>query len=454
MHPAGDVNEMNNIISNVLKLKNDDSHEFLPIMGEIEEEPVNPLGRTMFWVIVCLIFCTIAWLIIGKVDVVVSARGKIIPDGNIKIIQPLDTGVIQKICVKEGDFVKKGQVLMEIDPSTTQPELQSLNENLDYLDMESKRLNATTEGTPFMLPPLPLTGSSSLKTQQSLYESSMSDLRSQIMAKNQELKKVDEQINAAFTQRTNYQNLLTMTLDKERRMNNVIDLIARDDLEKVKADILSYTSSVREQDYKLQELKHQKDQILEETEYIKSNFRTQNLNQLSDKEKQTVQVKANIKQIAFKSQKQRITSPVDGYVNTLLVHTVGGVVTPAEKLVSIVPINTPLLVKANVQSKDIGFIKENMPVAVKIDTFDFQKYGIIKGVVSKISKDSIDDPKSGTIYEVYITPLNKTLMVEGKPISISTGMSLTAEIKIAKRRIIEFFIYPMIKYWNQAISVR
>jgi hemolysin D len=434
--------------------KKDDSHEFLPIISEIEEEPVNPLGRTMFWIIIGIIFFTTIWLFVGKVDIVVTARGKIIPDGNIKIIQPLDTGVVQKILVKEGDFVKKGQILMEIDPSTTQPELLSLQENLNYLDMESKRLGAVSDGTTLVLPPVPLSNSESLKTQQSLYSSSMSDLKNQLQVKIMELKRVEEQINSALTQKKNYQNLLSLSVDKEKRMNNVIDLIAKDDLEKVQADIGTYRSNVAEADYKLKELSHQRNQTLQETEYVKSNFKTQNLNQLSDRQKQVTQLKSNIQQITYKNQKQKIVSPVDGYINTLLIHTIGGVVTPAEKLLSIVPVDAPLVVKATVSNNDIGFIKEEMQVSIKIDTFDFQKYGIVNGVVDKISKDSIDDPKLGPVYDVYITPLNKSLIIEGKPVLISSGMSLSAEIKVGKRRIIEFFIYPMIKYWNQAITVR
>ena len=104
----------------------DDSHEFLPIISEIEEEPINPLGRITFWIIVILIFFTALWLYFGKVDIVVTARGKIIPDGEIKIIQPFETGVVKNILVKEGQFVSKGQTLIEIDTSTTQPQLQSL----------------------------------------------------------------------------------------------------------------------------------------------------------------------------------------------------------------------------------------------------------------------------------------------------------------------------------------
>ncbi len=128
--------------------------------------------------------------------------------------------------------------------------------------------------------------------------------------------------------------------------------------------------------------------------------------------------------------------------------------TPAQKLISLVPKNAPLIIKASVSNQDIGFIKPGLPVLVKVDTFEFQKYGMIKGVVKKISKDSIETQKQGALYDVFITPLNHTLRVEGKETNIATGMSLTAEIKIKKRRIIEFFIFPMIKYWNQAITVR
>lgn len=428
------LNKIRDYIKNIFK-EQDDSHEFLPIIAEIEEEPVNPLGRTMFWILIVLIILTGLWLFFGKADIVVSARGKVIPDGEIKIIQPLETGVIKRILVKEGDFVKKGQVLMEIDPSTTVPHLESLKANLEYINLERKRLNAVSNGSSFGV-----VNSESAQTQRSLYQTSLADLNNQLHAKRKEMEGINEEIK-------NYQKQLSINLAKEQRMNNVSDIIAKNDLEKVRSENTDYRS-------KIQELKHQRSKIQEEANYIRSNFKTQNLNELADRDKKANELDASIKEIEFRKQQQNIVAPVDGYVNTLFIHTVGGVVTPAEKLVSVVPLNAPLVIKATVMNKDIGFIREKMPVLVKIDTFDFQKYGMINGTVKKVSKDSIEDQRLGPIYDVYITPLNKTLMVEGRETPISTGMSLTAEIKVNKRRIIEFFIYPMIKYWNQAIQVR
>jgi hemolysin D len=413
----------------------DDSHEFLPIVSEIQEEPLNPLGRTMFWTLITLIVCTTLWLFFGKADVVVSARGKVIPDGETKIIQPLETGVIKKILIKEGDFVKKGQTLIEIDPSTTKPQLESMKANLEYINLERKRLNAASRGQNF-----DASQKEEEQTQLGLYQSSVADLRNQLQAKRKEIQGIDEEIN-------NYKTQLSINFAKEQRMNQVSDIIAKNDLEKVKSENAEYRS-------KIQELRHQKSKAQQEANYIQSNFKTQNFNELADRDKKATELSASIKETEFRKNQQNIVSPVDGYVNTLLVHTAGGVVTPAEKLVSVVPLNAPLVIKAQVMNKDIGFIKEGMPVLVKMDTFEFQKYGMINGRVKKVSKDSVEDQRLGPIYDVFITPLNHTLLVEGRETPISTGMSLTAEIKIHKRRIIEFFIYPMIKYWNQAIQVR
>ena len=407
----------------------DDSHEFLPIISEIEEEPINPLGRITFWIIVILIFFTALWLYFGKVDIVVTARGKIIPDGEIKIIQPFETGVVKNILVKEGQFVSKGQTLIEIDTSTTQPQLQSLKANLEYINTERQRLNGEI-----------VKNAENSYTQNELSKSAYADLNNQLAAKNYEIRRLKEEAN-------NYQKLLILNLDKERRMQEVSDIIAKNELDKVHSENLDYRSRIAS-------LNEQIKGIQKEADYIRTNFRTQNLTQLADRDKQANELEANIKEIEFKKHQQNIISPVDGYINTMLIHTIGGIVTPAEKVISIVPINAPLTIKASVLDKDIGFVKKGMNVQIKVDTFDFQKYGMIEGVVKKVSKDSIEDEKQGLLYDVYITPVTKTLRVDGEEQPILIGMGLSAEIKTGKRRIIEFFIYPIIKYWAEAVSIK
>ena len=438
-----------NIINKFLKI--DDSHEFKPVLSEIEDSPVSPLGRFTFWIIVAIMIVTVLWLTIGKVDIVVSARGLIIPDGEAKIIQPLDTGVISKIPVKEGDFVKQGQVLMEIDPAVTEPELESVRKNLEDTLLEIKRLNASAEGNAFD------TANETSETaaiQQNLYNASMSAMRNKIEAKKIDLSKTQDNLNAVKAELSAKKQILGAKKDQEERMKNVLDVIAYDDYQNILNEIKILNAEITKLNYQIKELNSKKVQTLKEINAIEDEFKAQSLEKLADKTKTANELKSNAEQIIFRNTKQTIVSPCDGYVDKLFIHTIGGVVTPAQQLLALTPVNTPLLIKTTVLNQDIGFVKEGMRVSVKIDTFNFQKYGMIEGKVKTVSKNSIEDEKLGPVYEVYIIPLTHTLKVEGKNENIRTGMSLTAEINVGKRRIIEFFIYPLIKYLDEGMSVR
>ena len=441
-------NEINKVISKIINT--DDSHEFKPILSEIEDAPLSPIGRFTFWLVVSIITITILWVTIAKVDIVISAKGVVIADGESKIIQPLDTGVISKILVKEGDFVKKGQTLMEIDPATTEPQVESIQKNLEDTLLEIERLNATASGKNFNVDKT----SSSADVQQNLYSASIATLNNQIAVKNSEYEQTLDELKSAKEEKRIKQEILNNLSDKEHRMSNVVDVIAFDEYQKVVNDVKTLKAEIIKLNYKINELNSKKIQINKEIRVIKEDFRSKNFDKLADKIKSANELRSNADQIIFRNSKQSIKSPCDGYVDKLFIHTIGGVVTPAQQLFAITPDNTPILVKAIVLNQDIGFVKEGMPASIKIDTFSFQKYGMIEGRVKTVSKNSIEDEKLGRVYEVYITPLSHTLKVEGKNEEIRTGMSLNAEINVGKRRIIEFFIYPLIKYLDEGLSVR
>lgn len=433
--------------------RKDDAHEFKPTMAEIEDQPTSPLGRVVFWVVVAAMVFFASWMCIGKVDVVVSARGMVIPEGDVKILQPLDTGVVGAILCREGNLVKRNQVLMEIDPSITAPELASKRESLQYLELEKMRLNASL-GKEVFRPDRNAFDPGSLKTQEELYRSSVESLKRQLEVKKSELGKIEEDIRSAAKDQEYNAALLQLALDREKRLQAVADIISKNEYEKALNEVLTYRNNVELLTHKLEGLTQQKNQVLQEIAYIKENFRAATLKEYSDKDKAATEIRSEIDQTFFKNEKQKILSPVDGYVSNLYFHTIGGVVTPAQKLMTIVPFGAPLIVKATVLNKDIGFIKEGMDVSIKIDTFEFQKYGILKGRVRNIAKNSIEDEKLGPVYEVFINPLETTVMVNKKQLSITSGMSLTAEMKVSQRRIIEFFIYPLIKCLDEGIKVR
>ena len=450
------LTKIRKVISEKIKEIND-SYEFKPLLSEIEESPLSPLGHFTFLTIIALIIVSILWLTLAKIDIVISARGVVIPDGEIKIIQSFEGGVVDKILIKEGDFVKKGQILIEINSKTTDAKLKSINKNLAQSRLEAKRLSAIGMNSTFDNRNIDKENENlkeEIKTQQKLYSENLNLLNSEIKAKQEEIKQIQNQINSTIAQKRDYEFQLKIAKDKLQRLKDVIDIIAYNSYQEQEEKLNSITESINRINSEILRLKTQQMQIKSQISQIKADFKTKNLDMLANTQKQIKELEANKEQIEFSNINQKITAPVDGYIDKLLVHTQGAIITPAQELIALTPFEKPLLIKAKVLNKDIGFVKIGMPVSIKIDAFDFQKYGILQGRVKTISQNSINDEQLGLVYEIYIALEDDTLIVEGKKQKISTGMTLSAEIEISKRRIIEFFIYPIIKYLDEGMSVR
>ncbi len=437
----------------MFKLKpSDDRHEFKPLLVEIEERPLNPLGRAVFWIVIVAILFTCLWMFFGEVDVVVTARGKVIPSGEVKTVQPLNTGVVRSILIQPGDYVSKGQVLMEFDPSDVDPELASMQADLKQAELEIERINSLLADKPFMVV-ADRYDAEMFRVQQELYASERVRLAKQIQVKLEGLVQVDERLAAEHKVAEQAGYMSGVLTDKYNRLEQVKDIISRDEYESTEAEVKRYQTEFSSSEHRIAELAASKVQVDEEIAFIREEFRNRLLAELSEKKQRYLYLQAKIEKAVFISTRQQIVSPVDGYVSQLLFHTVGGVVTPAEKLAHIVPTNSPLLIKAFLLNKDAGFVAKGMAASIKIDTFNFQKYGIIDGKVIQVSKDSMEDEQLGLVYELYIVPEKYTLLVDGVETPISAGMGVTSEVKVGKRRIIEFFLYPLIKYLDEGVSV-
>ena len=221
-----------------------------------------------------------------------------------------------------------------------------------------------------------------------------------------------------------------------------------------KSEVTSLRGNLVSSGHRVKEFRAAAMRVQSELAVIRESERDKTLAEMADKRNKLNYLLADIEKTTYINAKQQLVAPVDGFVNKLLIHTVGGVVSPAEKLIALVPAGSPLIISALVQNKDIGFIAREMEASIKVDTFNFQKYGTLAGRVSHVASDSMEDKELGLVYEVYVEPRETSLLVEGVSTPISTGMSVSAEIKVGKRRIIEFFIYPLIKYLDEGISVR
>lgn len=431
----------------------DDRHEFKPLLVEIEERPLNPLGRAVFWIVIAAIVFTVLWMFFGQVDVVVTARGKIIPSGEVKVVQPLNSGVVRSILIKPGDYVARGQVLMEIDPSDVDPELASMQADRRQVALEIERITALLENRPFRPRTAPL-DAEVLRVQVQLYRSEKERLAQQLEIKRDVLAQQDEKLEAEYGVAAQSEYLVAIWTDKLRRLRRVADIVSCDQREQTESELKRHQTQERTARHRIAELTAMKNQTRREMAFVTEEFRSRLLAELAEKKQRELYLEAKIEKAEFISTRQQICAPVAGHVSQLLFHTVGGVVSPAEKLAFIVPAASPLLVKALLLNKDAGFVETGMAASVKVDTFSFQKYGTIEGTVRQVSKDSVEDRQLGLVYEAYIRPETMALSVDGEERPLAVGMGVTAEVRVGKRRIIEFFLYPLVKYLDEGISVR
>ena len=430
-----------------------DKHQFTPLLVEIEDRPTSPLGRGLLYAILAFMVIGLLWLFLAKIDVVVSARGKVVPDGEIKTLQPVETGVIGSILVKEGQSVKKGEILMEIDPSITQSDLSSKQKNLSLLELEIDRLNALVSDRPF-IPRLDCNETAAIATQQMIYTSTRMAYDQQRQVLQEQIRQNDEATQTAKADKSRLKQLLASAKEREARLKEVLDIIAKREYEDAQNQRVEYQEQLTMKEHVIAQSQGKLNELTQQLRLVTQEYRNKLLAELTQKSKEATSLRTEVETTLFRNTKQQIIAPVDGTIGKLLVHTVGGVVTPAEKLLTLIPKGVPLIIKATVQNQDIGFVTKEMEAAVKIDTFDFQKYGLIHGTVKHIADDAIEDEKLGPVYEIAITPANTSLRVDGKDLNIHPGMSVTAELKVGKRRVIEFFIYPMIKYLDEGLSVR
>ncbi|MEO3958300.1 HlyD family type I secretion periplasmic adaptor subunit, partial [Chromobacterium piscinae] len=150
----------------------------------------------------------------------------------------------------------------------------------------------------------------------------------------------------------------------------------------------------------------------------------------------------------------QLTAPVSGSVQQLAIHTVGGVVTEAQPLLAVVPANEALEVEAQIENKDIGFVRPGQAVTVKVESFPYTRYGYLDGVVETVSHDAQQDEKRGLLFPARIRLKQSHLVIDGARVNLSAGMAVSAEIKTGKRRVIDYFLSPLQEHVGEGMRER
>jgi len=438
-----------------------DEMEFLPASLEVVETPPSPIGRAIIWCIVAFIIFGVAWACLGKTDVVAVAQGKIIPSGRVKTIQPLERGVVSKILIREGQIVQKGDLLIELDTTSSGADMDRIGAELDAARLEKARLTALLAWNPGQggLPELsaPKNAEDHHVAQERIYLAQDAEtLLSKLKTYDKEIRRLKAQMQAAGH-----------TVDKLSKTLPIITKQATARRQLYEQDVAPESEWLQmetqrievEQDLKTkqQELEEAQASIMVTTEQqvqTLSEYKRSLLEKLTQTSTMIESLVQELKKATQVDTLQRIIAPTSGRVQQLNVHTIGGVVTPAQPLMILVPSDFKLEIEANVLNKDIGFVHEGQEVEIKLEAFPFTEYGIIDGTLRHISTDAVPTEQGDLFYLARVDIGQSHIMVNNKKVNLSPGMRATVEVKIRKRRLIEFFLSPLLKYTSESMKER
>jgi hemolysin D len=477
--------------SNVVQLKpggsrwtrQDTARQFMPAALEILETPASPVGRAIGGLIILFFAVAIVWATFGHVDIIATAQGKIVPTGRTKTIQPLETGIVAAIHVQDGDKVTAGQILIELDRTVTQAEWKHVASDLIASQLDVARLvalrDAFDKGTipPNIAVPTGASQSDVVRTRSSMRSQAGEQVAklASIVRQIEQKKAEAESVTATIAKIDASMPLVEETASIRKKAmeiqygNHIAYLDAQTRLVEQQNERLV-------QQRKLVEIAAARQALEEQIEQTKAGYEHQVLNDLSDAEKKVAELSQDLIKAEQKTEEQVLRSPIDGTVQQLAMHTVGGVVTPAQQLMIIVPAESHLEVEAMISNRDIGFVSVGQQAEVKIDTFNFTRYGLLQGKVVSVSQDAIvrdkpnqkpQDKKLGgalsdtsepdgqeLLYSAGVSLDRTQMQIEDKMVSLAPGMAVTVEVKTGQRRVIEYLMSPLLRYKQESLRER
>jgi membrane fusion protein, hemolysin D len=453
---------------------------FLPAALEIAETPPSPVGRAIGATIILLFCVAVSWAWAGTIDIVAATTGKIVPSGRTKVIQPFETGVVRSIRVQDGQAVKTGDVLIELDPTVNAAERDHLHNDLLAEQLNIARLHSALAGaddpTAAFHPPAGA-GAALISAQRQLLLNQVTEHRARMasLARQQAQKEAEQSTIVAtihkleatipvIQQRVDIRKtLMDKELGSKLTYFEILQLLVEQ-----QEDLGVRKSHLREAEAAAAAIRETRDQA--EAEY-----RRMLSDELAKAEQKANGLAQDLIKAEQKTKLQLLTSPVDGVVQQLTIHTVGGVVTPAQALLAVVPSDSRLEIEAMISNRDIGFVHAGQEAEIKIDTFSFTRYGLLHGTVLTISQDAVirdrrqdraDDRALGTQndtsepkgqelnYSARISLDRTRMQIDDRVVDLSPGMAATVEIKTGSRTILSYLLSPLLRYRQEALHER
>jgi len=440
-----------------------DALDFAPGLLSIQESPPTRLPRTVLYCVVTLFGLLLIWATCGKLDIVASAEGRLVPQTYVKIVQPADAGIVQEILVREGQAVEAGQILMRMDARLTEADARTLRSDYELKRLQLRRIDAELAGRPM---------SSEAADWPEIY----AQVASQYAAHRQAYQDAVAQEEATLAKiwhdlqaSEELADKLRKTVPTYRKSAAAFEKLGHDGfystlaVEEKQRDRIEKEQDQRAQEATVASLKATLAASARKLAQITSNYRSELHNERVETESQLRKLREEREKIEHKTDLLSLRAPQRGVLKDLATHTVGTVVSPGSVLMSLVPHDEPLQAEVYVDNADVGFVHRDQPVKLKLSAYPFQKYGMIDGTVIHIGPDAADQPNAsaktagdttaaavGLRYKALIELNTQHLATDGKSLRLSPGMQVVAEIHQGQRTVLEYLLSPVQKAWHEA----
>ena len=439
--------------------------DFAPGILRVTASPPSPLGRRVLWTVLALFGTSLLWALLGRLDIVAVADGKLVPASYLKIVQPAEQGIVKDILVREGELVKEGQVLIRMDAALTGADAKAIQTEFDNRRLALRRIDAQLAARPLSMEngdPAEL-----FAQVQAQHHANVRAYETMLAQERSLLDKARNDLAAAHETKAKLEQVLPHYLEQEK----AFDKLARDGF----AGRIMATDKARERIEKEQDLRSQEFTIrsnlalIEQSEkkiaQITADYRRQLQTERVEVANQFQRARQELAKVEHRHALLELKAPAEGYVKDLATHTSGTVAAPGTILMTLVPRDEQMIAEVWVGNQDVGFVRPGQDVKVKLAPFQFQKYGMIEGRVRQVSADATEAPSANTrsdalggrdrpmgplSYRALIDLRTQQLAVDGQRYAVAPGMQVAAEINLGTRTVMEYLLSPVSKAFHEA----